>query len=172
MFINKGFTLFELIISVAIIGIISIIGITSYQSLMANQALSYRADQVYYTLKFSQSEAIKRNHSIYVHFCEQQSVWKMGLSESSQCDCFSSNACQLDGVEKVQDLVDGRTLFIGSDNITFTGNQASYGTLRFKVKTGTITLTNSEEQSLSIIQSSMRLRVCAPDDEKLGYPKC
>jgi len=172
MFINKGFTLFELIISVAIISIISMVGITSYQSLMAHQALSYRADQVYYTLKFAQSEAIKRNRKVYVHFCEQQSVWKMGLSESSQCDCFSSNGCQLDGIEKVQSLVDGKTLFVNTNNITFTGDQASYGVLRFNVETGSITLTNSENQSLSIIQSSMRLRVCAPNDEKLGYPKC
>ena len=172
LLISKGFTLFELIISVAIISVISIIGITSYQSLIANQALSYRADQIYYTLKFAQSEAIKRNTKIYVHFCEQQSAWKMGISESPQCDCFTSHACQLDSVEKVQDLADGNTLLINSEDITFTGNQASYSALRFKVETCTITLTNSENKSLSIIQGSIRLRVCAPEIEKLGYPKC
>ena len=170
--IYKGFTLFELMISVAIISIISIIGLVSYQHLIANQALSYRADQIYYTLQFAKSEAIKRNKKIYVHFCEQKTIWKMGISESSQCDCFTSNACQLDGIEKVQALADGKTLLINSDDITFTGNQASYGVLRFSVETGTITLTNSENKSLSVIQSAMRLRVCAPNSEKLGYPKC
>jgi len=172
LLIIKGFTLFELIISIAIISIISIIGIASYQHLIANQALSYRADQIYYTLKLAQSEAIKRNKTIYVHFCQQQSVWKMGISESSQCDCFTYNACQLDGIEKVQNLADGKTLFINEEAITFSGNQASYKALRFKVEIGSITLTNSEKKSLSIIQSGKRLRVCAPGIEKLGYPQC
>jgi type IV fimbrial biogenesis protein FimT len=172
LLISKGFTLFELIISAAIISVISIIGVASYQSLIANQALSYRADQIYYTLKFAQSEAIKRNTKIYVHFCEQQSVWKMGISESPQCDCFTSHACQLDGVEKVQDLADGKRLLINEDDITFTNNQASYGVLRFSVEIGSLTLTNSENKSLSIIQSAARLRVCAPDNNKLGYPPC
>lgn len=170
--IDKGFTLLELIISIAIISIISVIGITSYQGIIANQALSYRADQIYYTLQLAQSEAIKRNSKIYVHFCQKKLIWKVGLSESSQCDCFTHNSCQLDGIEKVEDLVDGRSLFVNSENITFTRDQASYGGFRFSVETGRITLTNSENQSLSIIQSAMRLRVCAPDIEKLGYPKC
>jgi len=170
--INKGFTLFELIVAIAIISIVSIIGVTSYQSLVANQALSYRADQVYYTLKLAQSEAINRNKKIYVHFCQHNSIWKIGMSEFSQCDCFTSHACQIDGMERVQNLVDGKTLFINSNDITFTGNQASYSPLRFSVETGTITLTNSENKSLSIIQSTKRLRVCAPKNEKLGYSLC
>lgn len=169
---NKGLTLIELLMTLFIVGIISSISMASYQGLIANQALTHRAGQIYYTLQLAKSEAIKRNKKIYVHFCQQQLVWKMGLSESASCDCFSANSCLLDGIEKVHDVVDGKKLFIKNNGLTFVGSQASYGALRFTVATGTITLTNSEQKSLSVIQSAMRLRVCSPNEPQLGYPKC
>jgi type IV fimbrial biogenesis protein FimT len=173
-FNEKGFTLFELIISLFVIGVMSAFGIASYQGIMANHTLSYRTDQIYYTLQFAKSEAVKRNKKIYVHFCQQASIWKMGISEEPYCDCFSTNACHLDGIEYVQELVDGKTLFIDEGAITFTGDQTSYGALRFSVETGAITLKNNQQNALSIIQSAMRLRVCAPTSSSslLGYPKC
>ena len=170
VFYEKGFTFIELIITLAILGVIVVISTVSYQSILSNQALVHRVGQVYYTLQFAKTEAIKRNKKIHVHFCQQDSIWKVGVSELSGCDCFNANACQLDGVEKVQDLADGKTLFVNSSN--FTGSQTSYGALRFSVETGTITLSNSEQKSLSIVQSAMRLRVCAPDEAQLGYKKC
>tara|TARA_R110001583_G_scaffold9831_2_gene46059 strand:+ start:3078 stop:3617 length:540 start_codon:yes stop_codon:yes gene_type:complete len=172
VFYGKGFTFIELIITLAILGIIVAISTASYQGIQANQSLIHRVGQVYYTLQFAKTEAIKRNKKIYVHFCQQQSIWKIGISDVSSCDCFSVNSCQLDGIEKVQDLADGKTLFVNSSNLTFTGSQASYGALRFSVETGTITLSNSEQKSLSVVQSAMRLRVCAPDEPQLGYKKC
>lgn len=169
-FYGKGFTFIELIITLAILGGIAVISTASYQSILANQSLIHRVGQVYYTLQFAKTEAIKRNKKIYVHFCQQDAIWKVGISDFAGCDCFSANACQLDGVEKVQDLADGETLFVKSSN--FTGSQTSYGALRFSVETGTITLSNSEQKSLSIVQSAMRLRVCAPGQAQLGYKKC
>ena len=171
-FINKGFTLFELIISLLILGLISVVGISSYKALIANQALTSRIDQIYYTLQFAKSEAIKRNKKIYVQFCNQQQSWKIGISESSHCDCFTQGSCQLSGIEKIQDAADGQILLIDDEAITFTSNQTSYDTMRFSVETGSLTLKNSEGNSLSIIQSAMRMRVCSKEKAQLGYPKC
>ncbi|WP_243834679.1 GspH/FimT family protein [Psychromonas algarum] len=134
--------------------------------------MTHRIDQIYYTLQLVKTEAVKRNNKIYVRFCQQQSIWKMGVSEQSNCDCFSENSCQLDGIEKVYDLADGKILSIDADKLTFAGKEASYGALRFSVESGTITISNSQQNSLSVIQSAMRLRVCAPNKSQLGYPKC
>lgn len=172
MLINKGFTLIELLITLVILGIVLTISTASYQGLIADQALRHRTEQVYYTLQLAKSEAIKRNTKIYVHFCEKNSVWKMGLSTLPSCECFITNSCQLDGIEKVQDLVDGETLFIKSGDLGFTGSQTSYGPLRFSVATGRVTLSNHQGNTLSLIQSAMRLRVCSPDAPRLGYPAC
>ena len=173
-FNNHGFTLFELILSLIIIAVISTIGISSYKGVIANQALSSRANQIYYTLQFAKSEAINRNKKIYVQFCQQQLDWRMGLSEDAHCDCFSENSCLLDGIETVYELADGKTLLIGQEFLKFTGDQASYGPLRFSVETGSIILENSEGNALSIVQSAMRLRICAPEKSAslLGYPEC
>ena len=172
IFFNKGFTLAELLISLAVFSIVTAISITSYQHLLSDQSLSHAAKQVYYTLKLAKTEAIKRNQKIYVQFCQQQLAWKVGVSETAACDCFKANSCQIDGVEQVQELTDGKRLFINQGDIKFSNAQVSYGALRFSVETGSVKLTNSEEKSLSIIQSAMRLRVCAPDDAYLGYKKC
>jgi type IV fimbrial biogenesis protein FimT len=169
---HRGFTFIELMITLIILGIVIAISTASFQSLIADQALSKAASQVYYTLQLAKTEAIKRNQKIYVKFCQQQSTWKMGMSDFSGCDCFSANSCQLDGVEKVQDLADGEKVLIDENDINFTNYQASYGALRFSVETGTVVLTSRDNKKLSVIQSAMRLRVCAPDEAYLGYKQC
>ena len=169
---HRGFTLIELMITLVILGIVIAISTVSFQNLIADQAFSKAASQVYYTLQLAKTEAVKRNQKIYVQFCKQQSVWKMGMSNFSGCDCFSANSCQLDGIEKVQDLADGEKIFIDENDIRFTGYQASYGALRFSVETGSVILTNQDNKRLSVIQSAMRLRVCAPDEAYLGYKQC
>lgn len=169
---RKGFTLVELIITVIVLGIVIAVATASYDGLIANQALKQRTDQLYYVLQLAKSEALKRNQKIYVHFCQQGNAWSMGVTDLDSCDCFTANSCVLDGVEKVQELVDGDTLFINSGDLTFTGDQASYSPLRFSVASGAVTLSNSEGKSLSVIQSSARLRICAPGESQLGYPQC
>ncbi|WP_409439905.1 GspH/FimT family pseudopilin [Psychromonas sp. GE-S-Ul-11] len=169
---GKGFTLVELVVTLALLSIVIAISASSYQTLLANQALSSAASKLYYTLQLAKTEAIKRNVKVYVQFCQQGEQWSVGMSEASGCDCFTANSCQLDDVDNVQPLVDGEEVMLSQANMKFNGDQASYGALRFTVKTGSVTLTNQYQGALSVIQSAMRLRVCSPDKAALGYKKC
>ncbi|MDN2663836.1 GspH/FimT family pseudopilin [Psychromonas sp. 14N.309.X.WAT.B.A12] len=169
---GKGFTLVELVVTLALLSIVIAISASSYQMLLANQALSSAASKLYYTLQLAKTEAIKRNVKVYVQFCQQGEQWSVGMSEASGCDCFTANSCQLDDVDNVQPLVDGEEVMLSQANMKFNGDQASYGALRFTVKTGSVTLTNQYQGALSVIQSAMRLRVCSPDKAALGYKKC
>jgi len=172
MTIAKGFTLIELLITLLILGILLLVSTSSYQSLFAEQSISHVVKQVYYTLKFAKSEAVKRNQRVYVQFCEQDKSWKMGISDTSGCDCFTPQSCLLGELEMVNDLFDGPHLMINDGDIRFSGSQASYGPLRFSVETGSITFTNSKGKQLSVIQSAMRLRICSPDQDYMGYKQC
>jgi len=169
---DKGFTLVELMITLALLSIVIAISASSYQTLLANQALSSAANKVYYTLQLAKTEAIKRNVKVYVQFCQLGEQWSVGMSETSGCDCFTPNSCQLDQVDNVQPLVDGKKVMLSQANMKFNDDQASYEALRFAVKTGSVTLTNQYQSALSVIQSAMRLRVCSPDKAALGYKKC
>jgi len=169
---DRGFTLLELVITLIILGIVILMAHASYENIMSSQSLSQRADKIYYTLRLAKTEAIKRNKRVYVHFCQKNNLWKMGMTDLPACDCFTLNACQLDGIEYVDEMVDGKKLFIKKGDISFVGKQASYHALRFTTATGTVTISNKNNQSLSIIQSAMRLRICSPDRAELGYSKC
>lgn len=145
-----------------------------YSRLFSRQALTISGEKLYQFLGLAKSQSIKFNKKVYVHFCQQGNTqaWKMALSENASCDCFVENSCLLNGQQQSTTLSDGKLVFTSSDDITFTGLQASYNTMRFSVNSGSVTLTDLHGYKLKVIQSTMRLRICTPDGNLLGYKQC
>jgi len=164
----------ELIVTLAVLMILISIGVRSYSGIFSQQALIQRTERLYHFLRLANSQSIKLNKKVYVHFCQLSNTgtWKMAMAEQSSCDCFSANSCQLNGVEMVEELADGKTLFTSPSDVGFSGEQASYSPMRFSVNTGHVTLTDANGTKLTVIQSSMRLKICSPDQDQLGYKKC
>lgn len=171
---KKGFTLVELMVTLVVLMILISMGVGSYGRLFAKQKLVHRTERIYHFLRLATSESIKHNKKIYVHFCQLDStgVWKMAMAEQSNCDCFADNSCLINGLQVEQDLADGKTLFISPSDIKFVGNKASFSPMRFSVNSGSITLTDISGNKLKVIQSTMRLRICAPGKAHSGYKKC
>jgi type IV fimbrial biogenesis protein FimT len=171
---QSAFTLIELLIAMAVLVILMSVASQSYQHLFAHQALVSSAEKLYQFLRFANEEAIKQNKKVYVHFCQSNTTpeWRMALSENSSCDCFTENSCLLSGSHQNENLADGKFVFTSADKITFSGLKVSYNTMRFSVNAGSVTLNDSDNNKIKVIQSAMRLRICTPDNASLGYQQC
>lgn len=146
----------------------------TYHQMFSRQALLASSKDAYQFLTLAKSHAIKYNHKVYVYFCPKgnSGEWIMAQSDQNSCDCSVQNSCLVNGIEFNQPLTDGKLVFTSSTNITFTGLKASYNAMRFSVNAGTILLNDNYGNRLKVIQSAMRLRICSPDSDQLGYKKC
>jgi len=63
---NKGFTVIELMIAVAVIAIITSLALPSYRSLMEKRQVTSGAEQVSAFLRAAQSDSIKRNREVAI----------------------------------------------------------------------------------------------------------
>lgn len=169
-----GFTLVECLLTLAVAGILISIAINGYSAIFAQQALIQKSERLYHFLRFAKSQSIKYNKKVYVHFCQLGSSgrWKMAMTDLAHCDCLVADSCLFDGLALGDELSDGQRLFTSAADITFNGYQASYSPMRFSLNAGSVTLTDVTGAKLKVIQSTMRLRVCSPDQAQLGYAKC
>lgn len=175
--INKitGFTLAELLIIITILGILVTIAIPSYVAFINQKRLKVATEDLYNFIKASQSKGLNLPSSYYMSI-KPGTSWCYGLSDSSTCDCSTSNSCTLDGIDTKAQSTDysGESLslsvtgFNGSSTdpyILFEGSRgtiANAGTITFTTSTRLTTTIRTNEQGLvSICSNSVR-----------GYPLC
>jgi len=171
---DSGFTLIELLVSLAVLMILVSVSLSNYGPVFAQRALTQKTELLYHFLRLAKTQAIQDNTQIYVHFCQFESsdIWKMAMTDSDSCDCSVANSCLLKGSHKVEQLSDGKKLLLSPSDITFSGQKVSYKPMRFGINAGSLTLHDNSGNKLKVIQSSMRLRLCSPDEALLGYEQC
>lgn len=158
---HSGFTFIELLVSLMVLMILVSVSVSNYGTVFGQQALVQKTEHLYHFLRLAQTQAIKDNQQIYVHFCQDGDSWKMVMSDSSAVD-----SCLLNG----EQLTDGKKLLV--DEISFVANKVTYKPMRFGINAGTVTLRDSSGSKLSVIQSNIRLRICSPGSAQLGYEQC
>ena len=101
---NKGFTVIELMITIAVIAIVTSLALPSYRSIVEKRQVTSGAEQVMAFLSTAQMEAVKRNQFVAVNYQDNGGAWCFGLTaaddDDASCDC-TNNSCTLDGQLRV-----------------------------------------------------------------------
>ena len=85
---QQGVTITEVVVTVAIIGIIAAIAIPSYQDYIARERLSGAVEAIYGQTQLAKRQAISNNDSRYL-ITTTGSNWCAGVSASSTASCLS-----------------------------------------------------------------------------------
>jgi type IV fimbrial biogenesis protein FimT len=116
---NKGFTLIETMIVVAVIAIITSLALPSYRTIIEKRQVTNGAEQLGAFLSSVQMEAVKRSENITVSYKQVTTnppVWCIGLvTGTNPCDCAvtapGSADCKIDGEVRI----------VNQDNLSFPG---------------------------------------------------
>ncbi len=171
---EDGFNLIELLIVLAVAGVLLGVGIPSYKELIQDQNLISVAEATYSQIKYAQSLALKRNEAIYLHFCQHGDEWRTGLTNKDPCDCYTANSCTLNGQDTSASWIDGTELLLVSDEpVNFVNNRVKFSPVRLTANAGTIRMENAQHKELRVITSKRgRVRICQVGDVGLGYKEC
>lgn len=75
---ESGFTLVELMVAIGIFGILIAIALPNFSQMIVNQRVRSASSDIFATLLFARSEAIKRNASVSV--VRSGTIWEAGWS--------------------------------------------------------------------------------------------
>lgn len=196
---STGLSLLELLISIAVMGIIISVAVPNMAEFSVNQRLAGAAEQVYGHLQQARSEAIARNTELYVNFAvDGTSSWIYGLSSvNSLCslavtDPATANACVMpiddgdgnldpgDGSVDTGDLVLMRFSGVEYDDVSMDiagfssgSTQILFDPVRGTASSGQVNLESSNGSLLRVAVSLLgRVTLCSPDGSVDGYGTC
>ena len=94
---RNGITLIELLVMLAIIVIMALISIPLFSSLIEHYRITTAAEELYASLQYARTEAVKRNTSVYVSVTTGD-TWCYGINTGSTCNCATAGNCNLGSV--------------------------------------------------------------------------
>lgn len=141
---NKGMTVTELVVAIAVFGMISAMGVPSFQKMIERNHLKAAAESFKADLLLARTEAIKRSRDVLIaRATGNAGAWCYGLSTTAACDCAETSQMAADycNIKRVSgdafgetnmnaaainnNTVDFRRGTIGANGVTFSTNSYS-----------------------------------------------
>lgn len=164
---QTGITLLEVMIVVAILGILAAIAAPSYQEMIERNRLKEAAESLKTDLQWARGEAIKRSQNVTLAFTGT-ACYGIAVGATA-CNCTVANSCALKVVNATQfNQVNWGTL----NNVTFESRRGTVVGLAANA-TLTSTFTTTHYGAGIRINSIGRVEVCSSGSKALpGYPTC
>ena len=154
---NKGFTLIELMIVVAILAIVATIALPSYKSYIENTKIRNGAESIQNGLQKARTEAVLKNASV---------IFTLGANSAWTVGCVTSNA-NCPAVIEERKAKDGSsntvTVTPAAGTVTFTnlGTRATGGINQITLDNSALASADSRELRVTINGASVRM--CDPN---------
>lgn len=170
----QGFGLVELMITVAIVGIMSSMAIPSFNEWIADTKTRTMAEVFQNNIRLAQTEALRRGRQ--VQFFLTTSTPALGVASDTSGKNWGIQSMQLTNKAAADELIQGGSMAASSPHVTVSASSAviqfnSIGRVSNVSQPVTIQLTNSKGDRKINITVSLAggVRMCDPDKSRASY---
>lgn len=167
---HRGFTLLEMLITIALLSVVLTFSVPSFKSLTENHQINSLADELQGFMLQAKSEAVFRNQDLWAHLVMDSNPsstgkWKILLKDSDDVSA-GTTLLQLNGQAF-------RNIWIYSE---FSSDQVKFDGVRGKVKNGSLYFYSASDSrkklKLSTSFGASRIIICGQQGAYYGYPQC
>lgn len=174
----RGFTLIELVVVLAITGILMVMAVPVLNEQIDKRRLVAVADAIYGDMQYARSEAIRNNQNVQISFSGGAS-WCYGMIlGATACDCsvVASSSTGYCALKRVDYLDFQKVSIPASAGISFSGNKTGFDPVRgVALGTGHVIMESALGKQAQVNLALLgRISVCAPAGVGLTgtYPAC